>query len=108
MHPDGEFVDYIIGFGKPEVQDVFSEDRVSPRFSVRELVFKNHLDSPADLTELENYGLFDLFSSIRFAPSHINAQPFSQISNIHSFTDLLNDQQTFFTTNEQFKQSVNT
>lgn len=72
---DGEFVDYIICFGKPEVQDVFSEDRVSPRFSVRELVFKNHLDSPADLTELENYGLFDLFSSIRFAPSHINAQP---------------------------------
>ena len=26
-------------------------------------------------TELENYGLFDVFSSIRFAPSHINAQP---------------------------------
>ncbi|MDY6043985.1 MAG: nitroreductase family protein [Peptoniphilus sp.] len=71
----GEFVDYIIGFGKSKVQDVFDEDRVSPRHSVDELVFKDHLDSPASLADLENYGLFDLFSSIRFAPSHVNAQP---------------------------------
>ena len=71
----GEFVDYIIGFGKAENQDVFEEDRVSPRYSVDKIVFKNHLDTPAPLTDLENYGLFDVFSSIRFAPSHVNAQP---------------------------------
>ncbi|MDY3118700.1 MAG: nitroreductase family protein [Peptoniphilus sp.] len=71
----GEFVDYIIGFGKAEKQDVFDEERVSPRYSVDKIVFKDHLDTPASLTELENYGLFDVFSSIRFAPSHINAQP---------------------------------
>lgn len=71
----GEFSDYIIGFGKSKVQDVFDEDRVSPRHSVDRLVFKDHLDTPASLTDLENYGLFDLFSSIRFAPSHVNAQP---------------------------------
>ena len=71
----GEFVDYIIGFGKALNQDVFDEERVSPRLSVDKIVFKDHLDTPAPLTELENYGLFDVFSSIRFAPSHINAQP---------------------------------
>lgn len=71
----GEFVDYIVGFGHAENQEVFAEDGVSPRYSVDEIVFKDHLDTPVTMEVLENYGLFELFTSIRFAPSHVNAQP---------------------------------
>ena len=42
---------------------------------VREFVFENDFDTPASPDTLDQLGLFDVFSSVRYAPSHKNAQP---------------------------------
>lgn len=72
---NGEGVNYIMAVGVPQRKKLFQKEVVTPRKSVDELVFKDSFDTPASNEDLENLGLFDLFTSIRYAPSHGNWQP---------------------------------
>lgn len=71
----GESVFYLIGIGEPKGKKLFEPTKVTPRLGLDKLVFKDHLDTPVSLEELEQRGLMDVFSSVRFAPSHMNSQP---------------------------------
>lgn len=77
----GENVQYLIGFGIPQGKKLFSKETSTPRLTLDKFVFKNHFDTPATPEELEQLGLMDLFSSVRFAPSHMNSQPWRFLLN---------------------------
>lgn len=71
----GEAVDFLIGIGEAKGKKIFSHNQVTPRLSIDKFVFKDDFDTPASVEELEQRGLIDVFSSVRFAPSHMNSQP---------------------------------
>lgn len=71
----GEHVSYVIAMGLPKEQKLFTPEVVSARKPIDEFVYSGSFRKVAKADELENLGLFDLFSSIRFAPSHRNSQP---------------------------------
>ncbi|WP_288961924.1 nitroreductase family protein, partial [uncultured Peptoniphilus sp.] len=46
------------------------------------------LGNPISIETLENYGVFDVFSSVRYAPSHKNFQPWRFVlkgSEVHAY-----------------------
>lgn len=72
---DGNFVKYLIAIGIGEGKKLFTPEATSDRLRVEDLVYSTNLNEPVIIEELENLGLFKLFSSIRYAPSYKNAQP---------------------------------
>ena len=72
---DGAGVDFIIAIGYPKGKKLFSPETTSDRKEVQELVFTDDFNDPVSMEELENLGLMEIFSSIRYAPSHKNSQP---------------------------------
>lgn len=68
-------VNYIlaIGYGKP--RNPFVNETFSERIGVEELVFDKEIGHHANIDDLENRGLGDLFYYVRFAPSTLNKQP---------------------------------
>lgn len=72
---EGGGVQFIIAIGYPKGKKLFTPETSSARKEVGELVFKDKIDNPASIEELENLGLFDILSSVRYAPSHKNFQP---------------------------------
>ncbi len=73
----GEDVDYVIAIGRGKGKKIFLPEKTSGRKPVDEIVFKDKLGNPISHEELENRGLLDVFSSVRFAPSFLNAQPWA-------------------------------
>ncbi|UHR02629.1 nitroreductase [Peptoniphilus sp. GNH] len=71
----GEKVAYVIAMGLPMAQEIFSPEAVSSRKPLNEYVFSEKLGQKSDVQELENLGLLNILSSVRFAPSHRNSQP---------------------------------
>ncbi len=71
----GENIDYLIGFGYAAGKKLFDPDNASPRKAVNEIVFEGDFTKPASMETLEQRGLFDIFTSIRFVPNHKNSQP---------------------------------
>lgn len=71
----GTGIDYLIAFGYGEKKKLFDPEVTSSRLSVEEIVFAEKIGQPISIETLENYGVFDVFSSIRYAPSHKNFQP---------------------------------
>lgn len=72
---EGKDINYIVGIGYPAEKKYFSKEVVTPRKPMDEIVFKDDFNTVPTMDELENLGLLELFSSIRFAPSHMNSQP---------------------------------
>ncbi|MDO5725582.1 MAG: nitroreductase family protein [Tissierellia bacterium] len=70
-----EHTDYIIALGESAESTILNSAPTSSRRDVTKLVFMGDFDTPADPDELANLGLLDLFSSARYAPSHMNRQP---------------------------------
>ncbi|MDU5913042.1 MAG: nitroreductase family protein [Anaerococcus vaginalis] len=64
----------ILAIGEASKEEV-REHRYDDRKGVNEFVFIDSLDNKASLEELEQRGLDDLFSYLRFAPSSYNSQP---------------------------------
>ncbi|MDO5301909.1 MAG: nitroreductase family protein [Tissierellia bacterium] len=71
----GNYVDNILAVGHGAEDKVFSETSASPKMAVKEFVFNEYRDTPASMDLLEQRGLFEVFSSVRFAPSFKNDQP---------------------------------
>ncbi len=72
---DGENINFLIAIGYGAKKKLFDPEVTSPRLKVEEIVFKDKIGIPVSIEELENYGIFDIFSSVRYAPSHKNLQP---------------------------------
>lgn len=72
---NGANIDYLIAIGYGKKKKLFDLAVTQERLSVEEIVSKGSLSEPITAEFLENRGLFDLFSSIRYAPSHKNFQP---------------------------------
>lgn len=71
----GIAIDYLIAFGYGQKKKLFDPEESSSRLPLGEIAFRNELGQPVDMEDLENFGLVEVFSSIRFAPSHKNMQP---------------------------------
>ena len=73
---DGESdVDFLLALGYAPSELGFGKKRFSSRIGVEDFVFDKSLSTPIDIEKLENYGLDELFSYLRFAPSTKNEQP---------------------------------
>ncbi len=72
---DGENIDFLIALGYPKGKKLFEAESHSARMELKDFVFKDNFSTPLSLDDMENYGLLDVFSSVRYAPSHKNAQP---------------------------------
>lgn len=77
----GENVIYLIAFGYAQGKKLFTPETTSGRKEVSEIVFDSKLGNKIDAEELENRGLFEVFSSVRYAPSHKNFQPWRFVIN---------------------------
>lgn len=71
----GVCIDYLIAFGYGQKKKLFDPEQSSSRLPLGEIVFRNELNTPVSMEELENFGLAEVFASVRFAPSHKNLQP---------------------------------
>lgn len=72
---NGTGIDYLIAIGYGQKKKLFDPEVTSSRLSVEEIVFADTIGNPISIETLENYGVFDVFSSVRYAPSHKNFQP---------------------------------
>lgn len=72
---NGTGIDYLIAFGYGQKKKLFDPEVTSSRLNVEEIVFSEKIGQPISIETLENYGVFDVFSSVRYAPSHKNFQP---------------------------------
>ena len=72
---NGTGIDYLIALGYGQKKKLFDPEVTSSRLSVEEIVFADTIGNPISIETLENYGVFDVFSSVRYAPSHKNFQP---------------------------------
>ena len=72
---NGTGIDYLIALGDGQKKKLFDPEVTSSRLSVEEIVFADTIGNPISIETLENYGVFDVFSSVRYAPSHKNFQP---------------------------------
>ncbi|WP_455256863.1 nitroreductase family protein [Peptoniphilus asaccharolyticus] len=72
---DGERINYLIGFGYGKAKKLFSKETTSSRNPVKEMVFEGEIGNPVSAELLEERGLLDIFSTIIYAPSHKNFQP---------------------------------
>lgn len=69
-------VNFLLAVGHAKPRNPFvSAEVVSERLGVEEIVFDGSIGNSADLDDLENRGLGDLFYYARFAPSAKNSQP---------------------------------
>lgn len=85
---DGENINFLIGLGYGAKKKLFDPEVTSPRLKVDEIMFKDKIGLPISIEELENYGIFDIFSSVRYAPSHKNFQPWRFVlegNKIHAY-----------------------
>ncbi|WP_308533643.1 nitroreductase family protein [uncultured Peptoniphilus sp.] len=71
----GNNIDYLIALGYPKKKKLFEPEVTQERYTLDQLIFKDDIDSPISGQFLEQRGLFNIFSSIRYAPSHKNFQP---------------------------------
>ena len=72
---NGTTIDYLIAIGYGQKKKLFDPEVTSSRLNVEEIVFAETIGQAISIETLENYGLFDVFSSVRYAPSHKNFQP---------------------------------
>lgn len=72
---NGRGIDYLIAIGYGQKKKLFDPEVTSSRLGVEEIVFADTIGNPISIETLENYGVFDVFSSVRYAPSHKNFQP---------------------------------
>ncbi len=84
-------VDYLLAIGYSKPRNPFVGESVSERIGVEELVYSEKIGNPADLEELDNRGLSDLFYYVRFAPSAKNNQPWRFLLNDNKAILLLED-----------------
>ena len=80
---EGPKVNYVIGFGHGVGKKLFTPETTSGRYLRDEIVFKNEIGENISEEELENLGLIEIFSSIRYAPSHMNTQPWRFVVKEH-------------------------
>lgn len=80
----GEGIDFLIGLGYGVKKKLFDPEVTSPRLKVEDIIFKDNIGIPISIEELENYGIFDVFSSVRYAPSHKNLQPWRFVLEAHT------------------------
>ncbi|WBW49480.1 nitroreductase [Peptoniphilus equinus] len=71
----GERIHFLIAFGHGKGKKLFSKETTSSRMPVQEVVFEATYGNPVSLDTLENRGLLDIFSTLIYAPSHKNLQP---------------------------------
>lgn len=72
---NGTTIDYLIAIGYGQKKKLFDPEVTSSRLNVEEIVFADTIGQAISIETLENYDLFDVFSSVRYAPSHKNFQP---------------------------------
>lgn len=85
---NGTGIDYLIAIGYGQKKKLFDPEVTSSRLSVEEIVFAETIGQAISIETLENYGLFDVFSSVRYAPSHKNFQPWRFVlkgSNVEAY-----------------------
>lgn len=68
-------IDYILALGYGKRRNPFVNETFSDRIGVEELVYSDEIGKFANIDDLENRGLDDLFYYVRFAPSTLNKQP---------------------------------
>ena len=86
----GGETDYILSIGYPPRRNPFAiEKPTSARHGVEEIVFKDQIENPISMDELETRALDDLFYYIRFAPSSRNSQPWRFLLEKNKVTLLL-------------------
>lgn len=83
---DGEKINFLIGFGYGKGKKLFTKETTSSRKPVSEIVFEDDLGRMIDVETLENRGLLDIFSTIIYAPSHKNLQPWRFVINDSTVT----------------------
>lgn len=71
----GDKVKYIVAFGYPVGKKPLVPEAFSSRLEVQEIVFSKEVGQKVSIDELYSRGLFNIFSSVRFAPSYKNLQP---------------------------------
>lgn len=71
----GEKINYLIAFGYAKAKKLFSKETTSSRLPVSDVVFHDDLGNKIAVEVLEERGLLDIFSTIVYAPSHKNFQP---------------------------------
>ncbi|RVU55374.1 nitroreductase family protein [Anaerosphaera multitolerans] len=72
---NGTKVKYLVAFGYPVPKMPLVPLATSTRLDVKEIVFTDEIGQKFSIDDLYNRGLFNVFSSIRFAPSYKNLQP---------------------------------
>ncbi len=83
---DGNFnVDFLLAIGYAPNELGFGKKRFSSRIGVEDFVCDGSLSVPMDIDKLQNYGLDELFSYLRFAPSTKNEQPWRFVLNDDNF-----------------------
>ncbi|MGO1580754.1 MAG: nitroreductase family protein [Peptoniphilaceae bacterium] len=83
---DGYTIKYLIAFGYSKSKKMFEPEVTSSRLDLVKIVFMNELGRKVDMEVLENRGLLEIFSSIRFAPSHKNSQNWRFVVNDSDIT----------------------
>jgi len=78
---NGVGIKFLIAIGYGKKKKFFDPEVTSSRLTLEEIVFQDKIGNPVSIETLENYGIFDVFSSIRFAPSHMNFQPWRFVLN---------------------------
>lgn len=72
---DGAKINYLVAFGYGVGKKLFTPEVISDRLATEEIVFKDIIGNKIEDEEIVNLGLEDIFSSVRYAPSHKNLQP---------------------------------
>lgn len=82
-------IDFILPFGYGKRRNPFVPEVFSDRVGAEELVFVDKIENYAEMEDLDNRGLGDLFYYIRFAPSEFNGQPWRYLVENDKLTLLL-------------------
>lgn len=81
---EGPKVNYLIAFGHGVGKKLFTPETTSDRYAIDDIVFKEEIGKNVSDEELENLGLLEIFSSVRYAPSHKNFQPWRFVLKDHN------------------------
>lgn len=68
-------INYILAFGYSKRNNPFVQEPFSERIGVEEMVYNKEIGKTANMIDLEERGLADIFFYLRFAPSIKNLQP---------------------------------
>lgn len=88
---DNSNVDFLLAMGYAPNEFGFGKKKFSSRIGVEEFVCDKSLSTPIDIDKLQNYGLDELFSYLRFAPSTKNEQPWRFVLNDDDFDLYIKD-----------------